>query len=86
MSDPTAEIARTYRIRWVTTFDVIATVTVEADELDTEDPLSVEEYAYDLAVERAKQRLEEVATTINGVAVHGDIDGLEADEVEEVDS
>lgn len=64
--------------------DLLVTVTVEADELDTEDEFSVEQHAYDVAVERAKERLEQVASTINGVAIHGDIDGMEADEVERV--
>lgn len=81
---PTAESDVTFRFRWTTTFDVIATVVVAADELDTEDLLSIEEYAYDLAVERVKERLEQVAVTINDVAVHGDIDGVEAADIEQV--
>lgn len=61
-----------YRIRWSTAADVVA--TVEADD---------EETAYDTAVEIAKERLEQVAATINGVAVHADIDGLDAEDVTE---
>lgn len=73
-----------YRIRWTVPMDVVVTVEVETDDLDAEDTLSAEEYAYDVAVERAKERLEQIAATLNGVAVHGDIDGVGADDVMEV--
>lgn len=84
MGDKT-ERDRTYRIRWNVPMDVVVTVTVAADELDAEDDFSIEEYAYDVALDRAKERLDQISTTVNDVAVHGDIDGMEADEVEEVE-
>lgn len=81
-----AERGRTFRIRWTVPMDVLVTVTVRADELDDDSLESAEEYAYDLAVERAKERLEQVSATVNGVGIHGDIDGCSADEVEHVTS
>jgi len=69
----TTESDRTYQIRWTVGCDVV--VTVDAPN---------EDVAYDLAVGAAKERLEQVAVTVNCVAVHADIDGVAADEIETI--
>ena len=64
-----------FTYRWTTPMDVVATVDVEEDG-----DYPVEEVAYDMAVDAAKQRLNEISLTLNGVAVHGDIDGMDPEE------
>lgn len=74
-----------YTYRFTTTAEVVVTVDTEygPDRLDAMDEDEREEWAYEDATKRGKERTHEVSVSSHGVAIHLDIDGIEGERVED---
>ncbi|TIC78795.1 hypothetical protein [Nocardioides sp. GY 10127] len=72
----------TFNYRWTVHADVTAEVEIDLADYDG-DEFAAEEAARDLAFDLAQARLGDCAVTLNGAAIHADIDGIEPEQVED---